>query len=350
MDSWNPNLYKQKDWRTISENYHHSLLPNINVIEHWGKNKQTLITNSLGFRDSSQRKIKKTNDKERILLIGDSFIEGLGYDYELTVSGLLQKHYGSEYEILNSAVASYSPSIYYFKTKHYIEEGYKFDKALVFLDLSDIVDETYLEFNSDNTIKVPANNLSNNILKEKIYKFSYFLRDNFLTFRVISLLSDKTEFLKNEIKDKYRASKYFNINFFDLNKKDLNLYKMINVKRGNWVKNVDRNKKVDLGLERSQIFLDKLFNILKKNSIDSYLIIYPWPSQIFYENLFYENFWKSFSKERNINFVNLNKYFNEANKMDTIHKYFIPGDVHWNEKGTEIIFKAILEEKIINNL
>ena len=59
LDSWNLNLYKKKSWRTASENYHHDLLPNINVIEYWGKNKQILITNSLGFRDFSQRKIKK---------------------------------------------------------------------------------------------------------------------------------------------------------------------------------------------------------------------------------------------------------------------------------------------------
>ena len=52
--------------------------------------------------------------KKKILLIGDSFIEGAGYDYVYTIGGLLQNYLGEEFEVLNSAVGSYSPSIYFF--------------------------------------------------------------------------------------------------------------------------------------------------------------------------------------------------------------------------------------------
>ena len=72
-------------------------------------------TNSLGFRDFTNRNILKKNDKKRILLIGDSFIEGAGYDYAYTIGGLLQNYLGEEFEVLNSAVGSYSPSIYFNK-------------------------------------------------------------------------------------------------------------------------------------------------------------------------------------------------------------------------------------------
>ena len=58
----------------------------INVNEYWGNNQQSLITNSLGFRDATNKIVEKKSKKRRILLVGDSFIEGLGYDYEFTLA------------------------------------------------------------------------------------------------------------------------------------------------------------------------------------------------------------------------------------------------------------------------
>ena len=62
-------------------------------MEPWGfKLEKKLITNSLGFRDFTNKKIAKKGKKKRLLLIGDSAIEGAGYDYEFTLGGLLQNH------------------------------------------------------------------------------------------------------------------------------------------------------------------------------------------------------------------------------------------------------------------
>ena len=84
--------------------------------------------------------------------MGDSFIEGSGLNYENTFSGLLQSYLGKDYEVLNSAVASYSPSIYYAKANHFLSQGYEFDQALVFLDISDIYDELFVSLDSDGNI------------------------------------------------------------------------------------------------------------------------------------------------------------------------------------------------------
>ena len=138
------NLIKSKRLIIKHDIYHHDLMPNIDVVENWGGNlEKRIITNSLGFRDYQNKLVKRNSTKERILLIGDSFIEGTGYDYEYTIGGLLQNKLGKKYEILNSAVGSYSPSIYYKKINHFISEGYNFDQAVVFLDVSDIYDELY---------------------------------------------------------------------------------------------------------------------------------------------------------------------------------------------------------------
>ena len=81
-------------------------MPYINVVENWGdKLEKKIITNSLGFRDYENKLVEKIPVKERILLVGDSFIEGTGYDYEYTIGGLLQNKLGNKYEILNNAVS-----------------------------------------------------------------------------------------------------------------------------------------------------------------------------------------------------------------------------------------------------
>ena len=91
---WSNNSWDKKWWRVSSKIYHHDILPNIDQVEEWGgKLKKRLITNSIGFRDKEIRKISKVNrTQKRILLIGDSFIEGAGLDFEYTLAGMLEKN------------------------------------------------------------------------------------------------------------------------------------------------------------------------------------------------------------------------------------------------------------------
>ena len=93
---WKNEKWEDKSHRIISKVYHHDLKPNVEVYETWGgKLKRKIITNSIGFRDSSKKEILENTEKTRILLIGDSFIEGSGYDYEHTFAGLLENELGN---------------------------------------------------------------------------------------------------------------------------------------------------------------------------------------------------------------------------------------------------------------
>ena len=47
-------------------------------------------------------------------------------------------------------------------------------------------------------------------IKNKIYSLGWFLRDHTLTFRIMYLISDKTEEIKNYLKLKLKASKSLN--------------------------------------------------------------------------------------------------------------------------------------------
>ena len=345
---WKNEKWEDKSHRIISKVYHHDLKPNVEVYETWGgKLKRKIITNSIGFRDSSKKEILENTEKTRILLIGDSFIEGSGYDYEHTFAGLLENELGNNYEILNSAVESYSPSIYFKKTDFFLSQGYVFDKALVFLDLSDIYDELFIKFDDNQNIisEIPKEKQTlERKIKNKIYSLGWFLRDHTLTFRIMYLISDKTEEIKNYLKLKLKASKSLNKSFFSTSRDDAIFYRMTHIDRGFWTFNEDKYLEVSQGLAQSEKYLKKLFELLNQNKIDSYLIIYPWPTQIQYGDKKHSPFWEKFSKSNNINLINLYDIFKSENNREFIFDNFIYGDIHWNKKGTLKVFNEIIKK------
>jgi len=351
----NTNIWKSTEkvdhyWRIQSKIYHHDILPNVEVIEPWQKFKKKLITNSIGFRDFSKKKILKNNLKQkRVLLIGDSFTEGAGYDYQYTIGGLIQNKAGKNIEVLNSAVGSYSPGIYYLKTKYYLDQGYKFDYALIFLDLSDIVDEQYLEYNSDSS-KILNYYPQRPFYKKIFYGTGEFLTSNTILFRVLLYLSDQTEVIKKYIKLKYKASKEFNKSFFDTSQEDALFLRMIIQDRGYWTMNEETFSEVQEGLQKSKFFLKKLNNLLLENNVKPYLIIYPWPTQIRYGDTKHQVYWEKFSNDNNINFINLYDQFEGNDKRKLILDNFILGDIHWNKNGNLKILEGLSKNRIFEEI
>ena len=342
---WEVPDWKDKHWRVSSDIYHHKIKPNVKEIESWGgKFTKTIITNSIGFIDKNNRNIKKINSqKKRILLIGDSFIEGSGLDYEYTFAGLLNDHLGENFEILNSAVGSYSPSIYFKKTEYYINEGYKFDQAIIFLDVSDVFDELFIEFDSMGNIKTYKETKKQSALKKYFYKTGNFLRDNMVTFRFLNITSDKAELIKNYIKLKKKAAKNFGKGFFETSRDDVMFYRMTHIDRGYWTFNEKNFLNIKDGLKQSEKYLDKLFTLLKDNNISSTLVIYPWPTQILYGDNYHEDYWKNFSVRKNVNYLSVYDSFSSSEKKKFIFDNFLYGDVHWSKKGTKKIFDNIVK-------
>ena len=342
---WEYSEWEKKWWRVSSPIYHHAILPNIDKVEKWGgKIEKRVITNSLGFFDKKIRIVKKIDkNKKRLLLIGDSFIEGSGLPYEDTVAGLLDKNLGEDFEILNSALGSYSPSIYYKKTKFYIDQGYEFDQALVFLDVSDIYDELFIKFNSDGNILTYEETKKQSFAKKNFYSLGRLLRDNSTIFRFLNILSDKTELTKNYIKLKHKASKDYNKSFFDTKRNDVMFYRMTHIDRGYWTYNKEKYAEVSNGIKQSEKYLTKLFKLFNENNIDATLIIYPWPTQILYGDNYHQKYWKNFSKKNNIEFLSVYNKFKSKDVRKFIFENFIYGDIHWNKMGTKLVFEEVIK-------
>ena len=207
-------FFLNKDWRIKSNIYHHDIKKNINVTESWGSLKYSLITNSLGFRDNFNKQIKhENNKKKRIYINGDSFAEGVGYDYKDTVVGLINNFLSDKYDILNSAVTSYSPSIYFKKTQYNIKNGLEFDYCFIFLDISDIPDENFIYEDANGNILDLREQKDKNIFKKNIYKIGRIYRDNFSSGKIFATLRELTSLFKNKIKNRYLASRKFDKSF-----------------------------------------------------------------------------------------------------------------------------------------
>jgi len=278
--------------------YHHDLSRNFEGKELWGNVRYKIITNSLGFKDNRKRLIELVTAKYRILFIGDSFTEGVGYSYDDTYVGIIDKELGREnFEILNAGVVTYSPKLYYEKIKYLVEKkGLKFDELYVYLDISDMTDDAKYEN------LVPY--------KNKLISFLIgshcFLKRHLITYRVYNSILYRSRIL----------------------------YRLFEDKQGAAIPDGD-NKYV-----YSERNMNKLYDLCKANRIEMNIAVYPYPAQVregITENE-YVRFWKNFCADRNINFINYYPDFINEGKPDiVIDKYFLANDPHWNNQGQKKI-------------
>ena len=127
-----PNSIKKKigttkNYSLKSERFHHEISNNIDLPELWGEIKYQVVTNQYGMRISKNYRIDK--NKPSIGFMGDSFVYGSGINYDgHFIQNLIDKN--ENYNFLNLAYVSYSPSIYYKKLKYFIDEKNKFSHYL----------------------------------------------------------------------------------------------------------------------------------------------------------------------------------------------------------------------------
>ncbi|MCF8352027.1 MAG: hypothetical protein K9H15_12725 [Bacteroidales bacterium] len=324
--------------------YHHTLLPNQKIQTTWdAEHYYTFITNSMGFRDSEKRKVPLTSDNKRILLIGDSHTEGVGVEFEDSFAGIMRDSLKQQnVELLNAAAVSYSPRLYYLKVKYLIEEGgMDFDKLIVCIDISDIQNElAYENFEPGHPT----------FIKQFAFKLNKFFNNNSFVYHSIRKLLKQ-----REIDDFYKKAERTDENpktdlysgFFDEyhDSELLRNREFHNI--GLWY--LDREvfeKWGRQGLIKEKWHMAKLAELCREKFIGLTIVVYPWPVQIVAGDLesIQVQFWQRFSKEYKTGFVNLfPAFFEGAPEVNVVEKYYIPGDVHFNEKGHELVARKLLE-------
>lgn len=328
---------KQKELNGLSEKkrlvqrnpyYHHGLLPDKSVKDiSWGNRRYSIYTNSLGFRDGSTRKVDALSDKCRILFMGDSFTFAVGVDYQESFVGLVQNRLASrDIDALNGAAESYSPIIYYRRIKELLfEQGLRFDEVVVFLDIGDPEDEAYFyAIDKDGAVvsreagwmaEAQFEEAGNRSTASRLVGF---VRDHTVLFRYVWI----------NIRLRYALPR-------------------TNLKRSLWT--VDRalyNEYGKIGLDKMKESMDRLHALLAERGIALTIAVYPWPDQIAHRDLdsIQVRFWQKWAEENGVRFFNLFPVFIKGQiPEDSLRKYYIKGDVHWNAAGHRLVAESFLD-------
>lgn len=305
--------------------YHHGFRACYDGKAKFGHIVYNIRTNNLGFKDRSPRTVSLRPMKERVLLIGDSFTEGIGIEYHNTFVGILNNLVENQnIEILNAAASSYSPAIYYRKVKYLIEDvGLVFDSLICFVDISDIIDETTYCFDGkENVVMVESHDKGTKARRTPFERFKKFLNKNFLTWRFFFMV-------KKYIMDRSAQSIH-----------------TASSERSRWTLDEIMEDRITSGIKKSIENMDKLHNLLEKRRIKMAVVVYPWPDQIAHRDIdsIHMKIWRDWCRKNHVSFVNLFPYFiNDVSPTEVFQKYFIRGDVHFNRKGHEHIANILYD-------
>ena len=199
---------------SLDKNFHHVMIPNKTCRFKTDEWDVIYKINSLGLRDNEI--LPKKEDEFRILLLGDSFVQGHGVEAEKTFGKVLEqklnKKQDGKYQVINAGVFGYSPLLEYLYLK---ERGLDLKPDLIILgfDLTDFWEDRQrfneLQISSPDILeaelqgkiingeaefsfeKINTNSSSSKevrvVLPRITYKLKSFLRKNF---KVYSALAD----------------------------------------------------------------------------------------------------------------------------------------------------------------
>jgi len=327
---------KERPARVANPVYDHGLAVNFDGYDFWGEVRYRLTTNSLGFKDGSVRDVPLKSASRRVLVIGDSFAEGIGVTFEDSFAGLLYRagqERSEKIEFLNAGVASYSPSIYYKKIKYLLDSGLQFDEVVLFSDTSDVTDEAISYFCIDDDPKyrshcTPAEGSVQPAVSAP--KKTDFLLDHFVVINRLRI------YIKKSVQS-----------FLGNRRKSLNTD---HVRIGWTLPGVDADKDcqplgVDGGIARSLQNMRALSDLLAARNIPLTIAVYPWAQQIAQgdRDSRQVSIWREFCEGRCKSFINLFPAFFAAadTDKDWYEHLFILGDDHYSAAGNRFMFQEL---------
>lgn len=318
---------------------HHSLQANCTCERHWGRNSYRFATNSLGFRDENIRQVPLTSEEPRILLLGDSYTEGMSAWPDTYVGQITAKF--PQYEFLNGGIESYAPSNYLNVARQVIAKGVKFDEAIVFIDISDAQDEAafYQDKSPTGAVEGPAQIVHNGGLYTTLREF---IIDHLLiTNGMVDLL--ERQMVKH-------GHYYLNVGhgqLFDLPRSawtyravsDTEPYEIGYAPLG-----------LEAGLRKEESKMTALWKELRERDIPVSVVVYPWPAQVAHDSVDSRQvtMWRDWCAGKCARFITVFPEFLAvkeacpANQAGCWYmKDFIFGDEHYSRAGNAIVADAV---------
>ena len=337
--------------RIFNKNYNYTFKKQAQFTSRYDDNIYQIFTNDLGFRDDSTQPLDR--DKEYSILIGDSFIEGVGLDYKDTIVGILNKKLANnKFKFLNAGVASYSSYIYLRKIEDIIKNNsdLKVKKVIVFLDKSDVSDdERYLNkpaFFKNTKGKLINQRKEDFLVDLKGLSFWRFYTKQTISGKIIKLGTDQIENFLSNIKKRSFISKKLNKSFFEVTEVEIKAIKSINNKPHirNWYLGPTWEERTKKNIKFSVENLNKLKDFLKKKNIDFLVVLYPWSFEIDNEEIRekYLEFIIPLLNENKINNLSVYEGFLKGNIYESIGKNYLYNDIHFNRNGNQVIVNELL--------
>jgi lysophospholipase L1-like esterase len=338
-------LRSANDYIQKSETLHHALIPRKSAPQaSFGPLQYAVYVNSLGMRDATPREVPLRSPRRRILLLGDSFTEGVGLPYESTFAGILAERLAErDVEVLNGGVQSYAPVLHLRALRHWIEElGLEVDEITCFLDLSDPEDEIRYaeeEGRASTSLERPWSPnpqvIRSITLRRLLRPIEPYIQD------LIPALDDGFDWIKQNT-TLIRLAGYWirRLNFGE------SLALGLNMRRATWTSDEAALAAMRPGLELAGIHMSDLLGLARRHDIPLSIVVYPWPDQIYRRERgsVYESFWDTWARENGVSFYTLFPDFvTDGDPAQMIRDHFIPEDAHWNSKGHLLVAERFLQ-------
>lgn len=316
------------EYRTADPVLHHALLPNVDCdVAVWGDARYRVRTNSLGFKDERVRDVPLEPERSRLLFIGDSFTEGVGVEYEQTFVGRLGRTLSARgVEVLNAGVASYSPILYLRRIRQLLDDvRLRFDRLVVFVDLSDVEDEALVyAFDADGNVVTRARSADD---KARFQFKKLISTHTVLLASLRTLAADARAALRGGPPPVIRPTRH---------------------RRASWTLDEDLYREFGAeGLRVAKQHMSELKAILDERGIPLTVVVYPWTDQIWLRDLDSRQVraWREWAGENGVQFIDLFPVFIDGSDPEqTVRENFIAGDTHWNAAGHARVAEAFLRE------
>lgn len=323
----------------------HVLKPNCATTFQWGGLTYDVRTNSLGFRDENVRDIPPVIDKPRILMLGDSFTQGM-IAWKDSYIGMIAAHF-PQYDVLNGAVVSYSPSNYYNTARIVLDQGVHIDEVIVFIDISDVADEAHIYQDVDASGAVALRPKNKDIQTEtRIAMWDSPLADRFLVTNALYVIVKRVLVSLGF----YRFATSSFSSPFDST-------------RGAWTYKSDEEIKregitsyeplgVEGGIAKEKSKMTRLWEELSKRNIPLSVVVYPWPSQLIHEKSESREvtIWRDWCAGKCKQFINVFPVFKAVQDGCPriqpgcwYQKSYVFGDVHFNRFGNSLVADTVIK-------
>jgi hypothetical protein len=320
---------------------HHVLMPNCSERAIWGADPYEFSTNSIGFRDERIRKVPASDARPRVLLLGDSFTQGMiawRDSYAGKIAAALP-----QYDFLNGGVSSYSPSNYLNVARMVLARGIEIDEVIVFMDTSDVQDEAacYRDVDASGAVTSP-------VVTRRIESSYGNWRDS------VSESFALTSCLLRLLDRLLVRFGYYNLivdhmgNVFDMERAAWS-YRKVNESAPAYQGYAPLG--VERGIAKEKAKMTLLWQELAARGIPLSVVVYPYPAQILHDTADSREvlIWREWCEGKCKRFLSLFPAFvalkercSRIQRGCWYMQSFVFGDYHYNAAGNALVADAII--------